>query len=121
MKFKSLILIFFLSFILIFSSCSKAQDCSTQDTKYEKYQFNTDTKSCEVSKTIKKDICGNNVIEEGETYCNCKQDVIKSHPVLGCDGTLGDYLEKSCSEQNECILIQNNKVVEKTKSIELKN
>lgn len=119
-KLTKLLLILF-SFTLLFSGCSKLPDCSTQDTTYEKYTLNEQTSQCELSQKIEKDICGNGIAEASndENYCNCPKDVSKTHPKLGCDGTKGDYLEKTCSDQNKCELMQNSKVISQKKTIDM--
>ncbi len=120
MKFKFNIFFIFVLFLLIFSGCSK-EDCSLKDTTYKKYSYDETSKTCVVSKTIKENVCGNTIIEDKETFCNCPKDVIKTHPTAGCTGTLGTYLEKSCSEEKTCVLKQNEKVVMQPKSVEFKN
>lgn len=121
MKFKTLFFTLFLATTLIFAGCSSDVDCSGEDTKYIQYIYDKDTKLCVVANQVQKNVCGNGVIEDGENYCTCSKDVQKSHPTLGCDGTLGDYLEKSCNVDKKCTLTQNNKVVEQIKSSEFKN
>jgi hypothetical protein len=109
---------------LVFAGCTKIPDCSEKDTTYEKYKLNKETTTCELYKEIEKNICGNGIVESenDETYCNCKKDVVKTHPKYGCDGEVGDYLEKTCSEETEtCELMQNNKVILQTKAVEFKN
>ncbi len=119
MKFtKSFFLIAISSILILFSGCSDP-DCSSQDTTYTKYTYDEESGQC-LGKEIQKDVCGNGVIEDGETYCNCEKDVPKVHPIYGCDGELGEYLEKSC-QKDKCILTQNEKVIEQTKTIEFKN
>lgn len=123
MKFKkfSLFLLVALS-LFLFSGCGEEIDCSSQDSTYIKYKLNEDTDICEVAKEIPEDECGNEIPEEGETYCNCPKDVGKSHPKLGCFGSKGTYLNKSCDDFTKtCVLSQNNKVVKETKSLEFKN
>lgn len=120
MNFRFNIFFIFVLFALIFSGCSK-EDCSLKDTTYKKYSYDDTLKQCVVSKTIKENVCGNAVIETGETFCNCPKDVIQTHPTLGCTGTLGTYLEKGCSEEKMCVLKQNEKVVMQPKSVEFKN
>lgn len=121
MKFKILLSILFLSTLVLLSGCSKQIDCSTQDNTYQKFTWDDTLESCVVSKTIPKNQCGNEVAEDGETYCNCPKDVTKAHPKLGCLGTVGNYLEKACDEKQECVLFQNDKVIEESKSLEFKN
>lgn len=120
MKFKFNIFFIFVLFALIFSGCSK-EDCSLKDTTYKKYSYDETSKTCVVSKTIKENVCGNTIVEDKETFCNCPKDVIKTHPTQGCTGTLGTYLEKSCSIEKTCVLKQNEKVVMQPKSVEFKN
>lgn len=121
MKFKSLFFTLIISIMFIFAGCSSDVDCSSQDTDYIKYTYDKESKLCVVSEQKQKDVCGNGIIEDGETYCSCAKDVQKSHPTLGCQGTLGTYLEKSCNIDEQCVLTQNSKVVEQIKSLEFKN
>jgi len=119
---KIFLSILFLLSLFLFSACGEDIDCSKQDTKYLKYKLDEETKKCVISQEIPKDECGNGVTEDGESYCNCPDDVDKMHPKYGCDGELGEYLEKSCNEfTKECAFTQNKKVVEETKSLEFKN
>ncbi len=114
--------LFLLILVIFISGCGTSEeDCKKLDTTYKKYYLDEESGEC-LYKTLKKDICGNGVIEEGETYCNCPKDVDKSNPKLGCDGVLGDYLEKTCNkETKKCEYFQNNKVVLETKVLEFKN
>ena len=121
MKFKNLLIIFFLSITMIFAGCSGSKDCSEFNNDYERYSFDEELKECVVYQSVQKDICGNGVIDGDDTFCSCPADVPKTHPTLGCSGELGDYLEKSCSEELECSYTKNNKVVLQPKSIEFKN
>lgn len=121
MKFKYIISVFFLSLMLILAGCGEEIDCSKQDTDYKKYGLDEASDTCVIVETIRQDVCGNGIAEEGESFCNCPKDVVKDHPDYGCDGTLGDYLEKTCSEKNECVLTQNKKVADETKSLQIKN
>jgi len=73
---------------------------------------------CVVSKSIPKNQCGNNILEDKETYCNCPSDVAKTHPVYGCNGTRGMYLEQSCSKDKLCVYKNNIKVVKTPKTID---
>lgn len=117
----SIFLVLILS-LFIFSGCSEEIDCSSQDTDYLKYKLDEETQTCIISKEIPKNKCGNGVAEDGEAYCNCPDDVLKDDSKFGCEGTKGDYLEKSCDEfTKSCVLTQNDKVVEETKSLEFKN
>lgn len=120
MNFKFNIFFIFVVFAFIFAGCSK-EDCSLKDTTYKKYSYDETLKQCIVSKSIKENVCGNTIVEDGETFCNCPKDIIKTHPTSGCSGTLGIYLEKSCSEEKVCVLKQNSKVVMQPKSVEFKN
>lgn len=108
--------------LLLLSGCTKIPDCSEKDTTYEKYKLNEETTTCDLYKEIERNSCGNGIYEEDndETSCNCPQDVPQSHP-KACSGSYGDYLEKSCTEQDTCELQQNKKVVTQTKSVDLKN
>ncbi len=103
--------------VLVLAGCSDV-DCSTLDTTYEKY---SEVDGECVAKKIERNVCGNGIPEDGENYCSCPNDVPESHPVLGCEGTKGDYLEKMCSDNDECVLKQNDKVVPQKKSIDFKN
>jgi hypothetical protein len=111
------------STLLLFAGCTKIPDCSEKDTQYEKYKLNEETTTCELYKEIEKNSCGNGIAEENndETSCNCPEDVPSSHPVLGCEGTYGDYLEKACTEQKTCELQENKKVTNQVKAVDLKN
>lgn len=116
------IYILFLSIILILAGCSSDPECSTYDTRYETYGFNEETQSCEVVNSLQEDVCGNGVEEEGETYCNCADDIPKEHPEFGCFGEVGEYVENACNQRTqECGLYTNDKVVEQTKSLEFSN
>jgi len=118
---KSLLFLFVILSLLFFSGCSDV-DCTKKDTTYEKYSFSEQEDKCVISSRIEKDECGNGIAEDGETYCNCKKDVSKTHPEFGCDGDIGDYLEKSCNDDTkECDLFQNKKVIEEEKSLQFKN
>lgn len=118
---------FFVSLLLILAGCSSnSQDCSSLDTTYQKYYFNSDSKECEAKTPIKQNVCGNGVIEESDkNYCNCPiddgGDIPKSHLEYGCDGDKGDYLSYMCSNKQTCVLTQNDKVISQTKSVEFKN
>lgn len=109
-----------LAFFLILAGCSSIPDCSTQNTQYVTYAFNEDSAQCEVVEQVEKDVCGNGVQEQGETYCNCQEDVNKEHPELGCFGEKGEYLESMCVEE-QCVVQQNEKVVSQTKQLEFRN
>ena len=113
---KNIFFVFLVCFVLVFAGCSDV-DCSTLDTTYEKY---SEVDGECIAKKIDRDVCGNDIAEEGENYCSCSEDVPKSHPLLGCEGSKGDYLEKMCSD-DECVLKQNDKVVPQKKSIDFKN
>jgi len=121
---KKLLIIIILLFTLIFlSGCGGPtdQDCKAKDTTYNKYKFDEGSGTC-IYRTIQKNVCGNGVIEDGETYCNCPKDVTKTNPKFGCDGIIGDYLEKSCNKQTKtCDFFQNKKVVTETKILDFKN
>ena len=121
---KKIITILLLILTLIFlSGCGGPtdEDCKAKDTTYKKYKLDEESGTC-VYRTIPKNKCGNGVIEDGETFCNCPKDVTKTHPKFGCDGTLGDYLEKSCNKQTKtCDFYQNKKVVTETKVLDFKN
>jgi hypothetical protein len=116
---KTITIFLILLTLVIVSGCSE-EDCSAKDTTYEKFTWDEDLKEC-ISRKIEQNKCGNSVAEEGENYCNCPQDVSREHPKYGCSGNLGEYLEKSCNTDNECILTQNTKVVEEVKAIQLRN
>ena len=114
---KSIFFVFLVCGVLVLAGCSSV-DCSTLDTTYEKY---SEVGGECVAKKIDRNVCGNSVPEEGEGYCSCPEDVQKSDPNLGCEGTKGDYLEKMCSDEDECVLKQNDKVVPQKKSVDFKN
>ncbi|MDA3855867.1 MAG: hypothetical protein PF569_06395 [Candidatus Woesearchaeota archaeon] len=123
MKIKNLIFISLIISLIFISGCGSDIDCSLEDTTYKKYKFDEDTNECVIDKSIPQNSPTNGVIEDGETYCNAPEDVPKDHPDedLGCDGNLGEYIDKVCNEQKECVFTQNEKVVENTISKELKN
>ncbi|MFC1800645.1 hypothetical protein ACFLYT_01170 [Nanoarchaeota archaeon] len=56
-------------------------------------------KECK-SKKIPDCTCGNNQCEEakGETECSCVEDCGK------CDGKVGEYLQKSCDDEDQCVV-----------------
>ncbi len=120
MKIKSKFLVLIiLILVFLLSSCGKKEvDCSSYNTNYKKYSYDEESKECVLVEEIEKDICGNGVIEEGETYCNCEKDVPKDHETLGCNGSKGEYLEYSCNENKECVLLPNEKVVNMNKKLE---
>lgn len=122
-KKTNILFLLLLSTMLIFSGCGDPIDCSDSDTDYLKYNLDEETDECVVYKEIEENECGNGVAEadNDETFCNCPKDVKKTHPVLGCDGELGDYLEKSCSAEKTCELTQNKKVISQEKSIDFKH
>jgi hypothetical protein len=119
-KKTNFLFLLFTVFTLIFAGCTKIPDCTLKDTTYEKYKLNEETTNCELYKEIEQNKCGNGVIEESndETFCNCPQDVSKTHPELGCNGEVGDYLEYTCSEDKTCEVLENKKVVSQIKTIE---
>lgn len=124
MKFKYSLFFLFLS-VLLFSACSSdIPDCSTQDTTYQKYSWDAGLEQCALSQSIQKDVCGNGVVEEGETYCSCEKDVSnKELPIDkgGCSGNKGEFLEYQCSDKtNACELKVTNKVKLNSKLINLK-
>ena len=109
------------SLLILFAGCSGSDfDCSERDTQYIKYGYDPETRTCVVIQTIRMNECGNGVIEEGENHCNCPRDVPASHPLLGCEGTIGDFVEKAC-KQNKCAVLQNSKVVDQTRNVEFRN
>lgn len=120
MDFKKIILISLLSLSILLAGCSDDIDCSTQDTTYTKYGLNEETGECEVVDELEQDVCGNGILEDGETYCNCEEDVAKEHPENGCFGEVGEYLENTCV-QNKCVVQENDKVVTQTKQLEFRN
>lgn len=120
MKFSRLFFCLAVFCLIVFSGCGK-EDCSELDSTYEKYSWDDEVGECVLSKSVKRNVCGNGVAEEGETFCNCPDDVQKSHPKFGCMGEVGDYLEKVCDEKFECVLAQNELVIDKTKVVEFKN
>ena len=124
MKFQKIIIVFVIIGVLFFlSGCGGPtnNDCKAKDTTYVKYTLDPDTGMC-IPKTIPKNVCGNRIKENGETYCNCPSDVLKTDPVVGCSGTLGNYLVKECDNKTKtCKYFQNKKVIEETKQLDLKN
>ncbi len=113
-KFNFLI-VFAICFLFLFSGCSaKVEDCSGLDSVYENYAWDEELKECIVSQTLQRDVCGNGIAEDGETYCNCPEsgggDVAEDDPEYGCSGNKGVYLEFMCSEENECVLEVNDKI-----------
>ncbi len=66
--------------MFVFSGCG-APDCTEQDSTYTKYTYDEELKECKVLKQIPEDECGNNVAEEGETFCNCADDIMKTLPL----------------------------------------
>lgn len=122
MKSKSIFLILgILISAFIFSSCSEP-DCTGSNTVYKTYTYDKELKVCVVSKEIPKDKCGNKIKEDGETFCNCPTDVEKSNKEFGCQGNYGDYLSYQCDDfSKECVLAENDKVIEETKSLQFKN
>ncbi len=121
MNFKRLFFPFSIIFLIFLSACSGPVDCSSQDTSYVKYTYDSEQELCVVSNQIQKDVCGNGIIEDGESFCSCAKDVPKVHPTLGCNGEEGEYLEYTCSSEQTCVLAQNKQIVEQTKSLEFKN
>lgn len=121
-KIKNIIFLFLAISLIFLAGCSNP-DCSSQDTTYKKYKFDEKLGECAIDKSIPQNQPDNGIIEDGETYCNAPQDVPKDYPdeALGCNGEIGKYLEKSCNDKKECVLTQNEKVVENTISKELKN
>ena len=114
-------LILFIS-MLVLAGCGQDPDCSTYNSKYEKYGYNSEIKSCEIITSIPKNKCGNGIIEDKETFCNCPEDVPKEDPELGCFGTFDNYIENSCNlRTKECGFYQNDKVVDQTRSLDFKN
>jgi hypothetical protein len=122
-KKTNFLFLLFTLFTLIFAGCSKIPECTLKDTTYEKYKLNEETNTCELYKKIEKNQCGNSIAEKDndETSCNCPEDISDSHPTLGCNGELGEYLEYTCTEEKTCELQQNKKVIEQTKPVEFKN
>lgn len=115
-KFLLLILVLFIS------ACSSQVDCSEQDTTYQKYSYDESLKECVVSKSIQRDVCGNKIMESGETYCNCEEDVSKTHPENGCFGTAGEYVELACNSKEQCVEFKaEDKVVSQSKKVTFKN
>lgn len=118
---STFLIIILVSIFLIIAGCSSEVDCSEQDTQYETYELNEETGECELAEELERDVCGNGVKEEGETYCNCEEDVDQQHPEDGCYGEVGEYLEKACSSQNQCVVEENSKVTSQTKQLEFRN
>lgn len=103
--------------LILLSGCGEDPDCSENNTDYVTYKYDAESESCVVASTVQKDVCGNSIIEEGENYCNCAKDVSVSHPILGCEGSVGDYVEKVCRSE-VCVYDVNSKVVSQTKIID---
>lgn len=125
MVFKKIISIITISFLLLFAGCGEeVKDCSSMNTQYKYYSFDEETQSCILSNEIEKDVCGNDVKEDDETYCNCPEDVADKTLSIedgGCSGNKGDYLEYSCSEEtNTCELEVTDKVKQNSKLLTLK-
>lgn len=118
---KKIYFIFLLIPMLVLAGCGEDPDCSSYDTTYQKFSYNSETKQCEVTRNIQRDVCGNGIIEKDETYCNCPEDVPEEHPEFGCFGAVGAYLEKTCNQKKECGLYQNERVVEQTRSLDFRN
>ena len=119
---KKLFNFLFVFFLVILVSCSNNSfDCSSYDTNYEKYTYDMESEKCILTEKIRENICGNSILEEDETYCNCPTDVLKEHPNLGCFGSEGEFLENICSDKLECVLSENEKVSQETKEVVFKN
>jgi len=110
--------LFFLIVAFLVSSCNKEiPDCSLQDNTYEKYSYNPDSNQCVLTSTIQKDVCGNKIIEEGETACNCPKDVDINTPNSngGCSGSKGEFLKYYCEDKTKtCELAVTDKVEKKS-------
>lgn len=121
MKYSNFFLAALLSLMFVFAGCSSNNtDCSELNDAYTTYVYDSESKECKVASSVQKNVCGNGVAEQGETFCNCESDVQRTNPQNGCFGEVGEYLEKTCHNE-ECQLKQNNKVVSQTKSLELSN
>lgn len=122
MKSKTLFYCALFSLMFIFAACSSSnEDCSEMDSTYVKYGYDSSSGECRIIQTIQQNVCGNGIAEQGETFCNCPQDVPRSHPLYGCSGSVGDYLENTCNSQQQCVLEQNDKVVSQTRKVEFRN
>lgn len=118
---KIILILTILLGLTIIAGCGQ-QDCSLKDTTYEKYSFNSNSGQCEISHKIQENVCGNKIVEDKETYCNCPSDVSKLDPDNGCSGTKGNFLEKACNDNTKtCDYYQNKKVVNENKILEFKN
>jgi len=117
--------LFFVVISIFFVSCnSNIQDCSSQDTKYIKYSWDKELEKCIIDKEIDENVCGNGIIEKGETYCSCPKDVPNSKLSIekgGCSGNKGEYLEYHCNDDTkQCELKITAKVKKKSKLVSLK-
>ena len=121
MKKNSLTFLFLVIILFIFAGCSSNKDCSEFDTTYVKYGYDDAAKKCIPSQTIQENVCGNKIIEEDENFCNCPEDVQKTHPTLGCQGIKGEYLEYTCSSKDTCVMEKNDKPLSQTKVLEFKS
>jgi hypothetical protein len=72
--------------------CKTLGDCPNKDCF---------TKRCTSDKKCEYDViagcCGNKICEEGENMCTCSADC------GACSGSNGEYLEKQCTVNNECM------------------
>jgi hypothetical protein len=122
-KIHNFIFLFLISFTLIFSGWGEISDCSLKNTDYKKYTYNEDTEVCTLTTKIKANVCGNGIVESGETFCNCEKDVEMKNPLYGCFGNVGEFASKQCEiSTNKCELKQNkDKISKEIKEILLKN
>ena len=117
------ILPFIAIILFVIAGCSsELPDCSEQDTKYVNYSYDENEEKCVVSNKLDKDVCGNGIKEEGETYCGCPEDVRKDAPIEegGCSGDKGEFLSYQCSQENSCELKVTEKVKENSKLLEFR-
>lgn len=120
---KQLLTLFFLSTLFLLASCGEDQavlDCASQNNEYVTYAFDEETASCYIVSEIDRDVCGNDIAEEGETFCNCPEDISQTLPLEegGCNGDKGEFLSYACRE-DECVLEVTDKVTTSTKIVDM--
>ena len=117
-------LFFLVMFFIVFAGCSSEKDCNSMNTDYTTYSYDEELDKCVLVDEIERDICGNSVQEEGETYCNCPSDVKdKDVPIEegGCSGNKGEFLSYYCNDEtNDCELRVTDKVKQNSKLISLR-
>jgi len=125
MKKTNFIFLLVIPLLILISSCSKEiPDCSSQNTPYEKYKYDKVAQKCIVSESIQENVCGNNIKEKGETYCNCKKDVPDKTISIeegGCSGGKGEFLTYECNSlTKKCELFITDKVKKNSKLLSLR-